>query len=132
MDKILSLELPGETHVCRRYVRKDGQMVFGYCLIFDAGKARPLKGVLQKVYEVLAQAKPSLAAAAPAPTPQPPPTQTRNSRPLEIRVVERRVDEDGNEIIIEEMQLPHVRAGDMNKPTHKGGRGAARTATSTR
>ena len=137
MDKILAIPLPGETHLCRRYMRKDGRMVFGYCLILDMGPARLLKSAVEKVIEVLKEAKPVLAPVDERPAPvadrtsSPVVVRQEPQQKVEIRVVKREVDEEGNEIIEEVMPLPHVR-GEMNRPSRKGGRGATRTASSTR
>jgi len=38
-------------------------------------------------------------------------------------VVKRGVDSQGNQTTVEEMPLPHVYR-ELNKPTHKGGKGA--------
>ena len=40
-----------------------------------------------------------------------------------MRVVKRGVDSQGNQTTVEEMPLPHVYR-ELNKPTHKGGKGA--------
>lgn len=136
MDKLLAIPLPGEMHLCRRYMRKDGVMVFGYCLILDMGSAKLLKSVMGKVIDVLKDARPVLRAVAAPVVSSPPAVATDSPRPSkkapEIRVVERRVDDDGNEVIVEEMSLPHVNTVDMNRPSHKGGRGATKTATGAR
>lgn len=135
MDQLLQkLEgAPGDFHVCRRYVRRGGQMVFGYHVSLHMNSAKALNTAIAQCVEVLKLARPSLTPiSAPAQrveAAEAVQAPVRKERKPELKVIERRRDDDGNEIIVEEMALPHVRS-EMNKPTHKGGRGATRTAAS--
>lgn len=151
IDRLLQLgeELGEDFHVCRRYVRKNGQMVFGWHLAFTCKSAKALQTVVDSVVKgILEEARPSLqpepavAAEPEAPAPvrrQPmapgrhPPPQMAPPRPpgapgavigtppptVGLRVVQNSRDERGKITIVEEMPLPHVYA-EMNRPNEKG------------
>ena len=144
-------------HLCRRYLRKNGQMVFGWHLGVSGSMSEVRAGV-RAVIEVLAGARPTLdGAPRQAPSPGRPASQRaapEEEAPLEdpgpgrapgppaavvpqkpgtfrLRTISRDVDQEtGAPFIVEEMQLPHV-TKEMNRPT-AGGRGATFTAGSER
>lgn len=141
-------------HLCRRYLRKNGRMAFGWH-VGMSGSMSEIKSGVRDAIQVLAGARPTLdgpppqraarparAAAAPDPeeeeapavpgpgrAPGPP---ARGTEPPpgfvpRLRVTRNDVDEEtGRPFVIEEMPLPHVYR-EMNKPT-EGGRGATKTA----
>lgn len=149
VDRLLQLgeELGEDFHICRRYVRKNGMMVFGWHLAFSCKNAKALQVVVESVVKnVLEDAKPMLQQepleepAAPvvtrrqamAPGRHPPPRAPTPRAPGEpgtvvgtppptvsLRVVQNSRDEKGKQTIIEEMPLPHVYA-EMNRPNEKG------------
>lgn len=153
IDQLLALELDQaglDLHVCRRYVRRDSRMAFGWYLALS-GPAKELEAPLQGVVQVLQEAKPRLdgpvaravlapqepVLAPPAPPgapdpgtlqPRPPGAPARVGAPPpgynpNPRVTLRTVDpETGRAHVEMEMPLPFV-YGEMNKPT-AGGRGA--------
>lgn len=67
--------LPGSSvHLCRKYLRKEGQMVYGWFFSISVPKAKDLNLVLPSVLQVLQTAKPTLSLVLPvqeAPAPQP-------------------------------------------------------------
>jgi hypothetical protein len=135
-------------HACRRYVRKNDRMVFGWYLSFTA-PSKKLPSIIEAVVAILNEVKPTLTAASEEryqPTPQEPeatgsvrdyipegarvpsgpmarvapPPPAFNPNP---RVVLRKIDEHTGKIHEEtEMPLPFIYR-EMNKPT-PGGRGA--------
>jgi hypothetical protein len=73
----------GEFHVCRRYVLKEGRMVFGWHLGIEVPDAHALVAAIGAAVAVLAQAKPSLAPPAPEPYEEAPePAAPRPGRAL--------------------------------------------------
>lgn len=131
------LEAVETLHVCRRYVLKGGQMVFGYHIGFEFPSVKALSAAVTACVDVLSKAKPMLTVVEDrsiAPTGRAPSSVVERvtaPQKIELKVTKHEFDEQGNEIIEEVMPLPHVR-GEMNKPARKGGRGASRTAASTR
>jgi len=144
-----------EFHVCRRYVRKGGQMAFGWHIALTCKNVKTLQaGVENLIEEVLELARPSLDEPEPA-RPEPAVVPQASSRPLApgrhpsaraapprapgapgtvvgtppatvgLTVVQNFRDEHGKVTIVEEMALPHVYA-EMNRPNSKG-RGAKLT-----
>lgn len=67
VDQVLALTeaAPMSLHLCRRYLRKNGRMVFGWHVAMS-GKMSELKSVVEAVVSVLVEARPQLDAAAPA------------------------------------------------------------------
>jgi hypothetical protein len=142
-------------HLCRRYLRKNGRMAFGWHLELS-GSMSEIKSGVRDAIEVLALARPTLdtpmarpRAARPAaavrepdlgeeapgedlgPVRAPgPPAKVQAPPPgfvPRLRVTRNDVDEEtGRPFVVEEMALPHVYR-EMNKPT-EGGRGATKTA----
>lgn len=53
-------------HVCRRYVRRDGRMVFGWHLGLETRSVRALGAAVAALTAVLEGARPTLTGAAPA------------------------------------------------------------------
>lgn len=150
VDRLLQLgeELSEDFHICRRYVRKNGVMVFGWHLAFTCKSAKALQTVIDNVVKnVLEEARPTLQQevveeqpAAPvavhrqpmAPGRHPPPRAPTPRAPgapgtvvgtppatVGITVVQNSRDEKGKLTIVEEMPLPHVYA-EMNRPNEKG------------
>jgi hypothetical protein len=69
VDKLLMLaqETGQEFHICRRYVLKNGQMVFGWHLAFECKNVKTLQSVVDSVVKnVLEQSRPSLHEPEPA------------------------------------------------------------------
>jgi hypothetical protein len=134
---------PDALHIGRRYVRRNGQLVFGWHLGLRAPKAAEFGVLVAAACEVLATAKPELTPAAPArrrraaaaveepdEDEEAPDEPARPSAPVRpIKVVRRSTDEDGSTVIEEEMPLPHVYR-DLNRPAYAGARGARPTASS--
>jgi hypothetical protein len=142
-------------HVCRRYLRKNGKMAFGWHVQLS-GSMSEIKSGVRDAIEVLAQARPTLDAPMPRPRAARPAAALRAPDPDEeaplgdagparapgapakllapppnlkvrLRVTRNDVDEEtGRPYLVEEMPLPHVYQ-EMNKPT-EGGRGATKTA----
>lgn len=158
LETLARLLLAAETHklkvhLCRRYILKDGQMVFGWHVQIDSPNAKSVKSQIEPLLEVLKAARPSLvqepvAAQSPEPAVQPmprgrpqrPPGTTAHPRsPNEPARVQRApegfqpslttvrddVDEDGKRHIEQEFPLPHV-FREMNRPNDKD-RGARKT-----
>lgn len=74
VDRLLTVaeEKGIDLHVCRRYVRRQGSMVFGWFLGIEAKNAASLIEAAGAVTQVLKEAKPELAPAeAPRPPQQP-------------------------------------------------------------
>lgn len=72
VDKLLVLSetLPAaELHICRRYVRKNGQMVFGWHISIDCKSAKALQEVVGEVARVLGEFRPTLEEPPPRPEP---------------------------------------------------------------
>lgn len=66
LDELLALTEAGvDLHVCRRYLRRKGRMVFGWHLAIAAKNARKLQEGLDGVLAVLARAQPELAPEEP-------------------------------------------------------------------
>lgn len=177
VEKILtaSEEASQDVHLCRRYVLRDGQMLFGWHIQVDAEKVKDLMAAVEVVVQVLASAKPSLDVAPKEP-PRPPTVPRQNvqqpRRPLapgqhppkapahprapsggpgtaheapagfsfEKRTVLKKREENGMEMIVEEMPLPHIHS-ELNVPSRPridpktgksvgGGRGASYTGAS--
>lgn len=151
-DSLLSFAEDSGTdvHLCRKYLRKNGRMVFGWHIALTAPPRRLLQ-VVGGVQQLLALAAPELEDAlagvqggppARASAPDdvaPPPGAPRVPEPASaradsaaappsgfvpsIRVVRNEVDpETGRVIIEEEIPLPHV-YHELNRPT-PGGKGA--------
>lgn len=147
-------EEPDKLHICRRYVLKNEQMVFGWHLAITCKSAKMLGEVTSAVVGVLQQFRPTLnepepARLEPAVVPQassrpmapgrhPPPRAPTPRAPgepgtvvgtppdtISLRVVQNSRDEHGKVTIVEEMALPHVYT-EMNRPNSKG-RGAKLT-----
>lgn len=135
-----------DLHVCRRYVRKAGQMVFGWSVGVTAASAKGVVEAVEKLVPVFSSIsplpespRPVAAAAIPrqvvhgtkarpraaerfGPDPVPPPRLQ-----VGVRVIRNEVDAQGQRHIIEEMQLPHVYE-DINKPKPGSEKGAKYTA----
>jgi hypothetical protein len=144
LEAIAGWARPDALHLCRRYVWRDGKMVFGWHLGLHAS-AKELAEVLALVRPILESARPRLGEAparrrAPAAPEEPQEGVLAGSRPAQgaraapvqpIRVVRSEIDEDGNPIIEEEMPLPHV-TRELAAPRFPGDKGANRTASTGR
>lgn len=132
-----------DLHVCRRYLMKDGKLVFGWHLSIDSPRAG-MQEAVEKITKVLALVVPSLNSPTPqpeVPTPRPPfqrpaapgqhpsklavsraPTGEANVDPepqgyeFKETVVVDKVDEDGKRHIETVVPLPHVHK-DHNVPS---------------
>lgn len=139
-------EATGSTfHICRKYLLKDGKLVYGWH--FQIESKSELKAKLEVAKSVLAKAQPSLAVeeeepkpvlqsklpkahvkpAAPGQhpkkqaVPRPPAEEAVVEEPpddfeFKIRTVEDRIDEGGKRRIVQEVPLPHVYS-ELNVPT---------------
>ena len=141
-----------DTHVCRRYLMKNGSMVFGWHIAISVKKASELGAAMERISTVLASAAPVLNPTY-AVTPAVPQVQ-QHRRPLapgqhpqqqnapprppgepgmyqepppgfvpQMTVIRRGKDQKG-EVLIREMPLPHI-YHDLNEPNAKG-KGAKR------
>lgn len=65
VDKLLALgdDLEQDFHICRRYVRREGQMVFGWHIAFSCKNVKTLQSIVNAAVKVLDQARPSLVPA---------------------------------------------------------------------
>lgn len=128
VDELLAL--PAKLHLCRRYLHKNGEMVFGWHVQVDASSGKELTNHIQEMIEVLNRSRPALNPVGNRPSPQ-----VRQSRPnvtqepdppqapASTTKFRRGRDENGQPIMeVSEMQLPHVNR-DLNVPNAKG-RGA--------
>lgn len=92
--------------IARRYLLKEGSMVFGWYIRLQTKNAKDLKSASDEVCELLTKSKPST-----------PIVQKRISSSSKLTVVKSSVDDKGNvneEIV---MPLPHMNGKDMNTPT---------------
>lgn len=136
VDQLLGLSVEGvELHLCRRYLHKDGQMVFGWHVQVDCASGRALAAAVDVLVATLNQARPALspvgsrsgAVLGPAvsssnlATVVPPPADPTPGR--QVRPAARfrpGYSENGTAIMeVAEMQLPHVDR-DINVPNAKG------------
>jgi hypothetical protein len=134
--------------VCRRYLLKDGRMVFGWYLEIHGKKAAAISAATSVLIEVLEGAKPSLVSTPEVPqarpvvstpvvqeSPKTPPKKEESRGSMSVNVIHRKVNPQTGQITeITEMPLPHVYR-DLNVPTEPtfspklgkyvgGGRGA--------
>lgn len=147
IDKILEAsEAEGfHSHICRRYVRREGRIAFGWFLEFSASSAKGLVSVVDRVSEIL-RATPRSTEQAPAQkifTSAKNPGRSSNSSTaaprsgevqvdtppptnFKVRMVETRIgtDKDGRPTFVQEMPLPHVYE-DINAPKPGSNKGAA-------
>lgn len=132
-----------DLHICRRYLRKDGRMVFGWCLRIETPNAKSLGEVIEKVCPVLSAAtlskltpvaEPAVVVQTPVVpvTPLPvvaPPTGRQlpaKEQHIPRVTVHRSKSEDGSIVEIYEMPLPHVYR-ELNVPKPGSVKGAQRT-----
>lgn len=130
-------------HVCRRYIRKDGKLVFGWHIQIEADKAG-MKEAVESACKVMALAKPSLVAPPPPRDIQMPQPYRRaaapGQHPQKLAAVPRspgsqafvpeappgyefkettlvdELDADGKRHVETLVPLPHV-YGDLNTPS---------------
>ncbi len=95
-----------DIHICRKYLLKDGKMVFGWHI--------GLNGKMEEIFEILQ----SNIDTKPATTVK---TSTTTNGPM-LKTISSGVGSDGRPYSVEEMPLPHV-TKDLNAPNAKG-RGA--------
>lgn len=131
-----------DVHICRRYLVKSGQMVFGWHLGFEAKSQKEAQALVSRLTKVLEKAKPTLEQAEEtverAVRTQLPETARRGRRvadpdpeplhvgPQQVRgvqVVEQGRDAKGKPWTVQEMPLPHV-TRDLNAPTGPKSKGA--------
>jgi hypothetical protein len=112
-----------DTHICRRYVLKDGVMVFGIHVGINVGTAKELDTVVSQLKDSLAGTAPEQVTpvVASAKTKVQPPIPG----PAPIKTVSSGRDANGVLTVIQEMPLPHVYS-ELNQPNAKG-RGARLT-----
>jgi hypothetical protein len=97
-----------ELFVARRYLLKDGSMVFGWYIRLQSKNVKDLKTASDEFCSLLKNSK--------IPTPAPQRARKVDSF-SKLTVVESSVDAKGNIKEEIEMPLPHVRGKDMNVPT---------------
>jgi hypothetical protein len=151
-EKILKAvdALGAEAHVCRRYVLREGSMVYGIHVSVEAKSAKQLKAaltsmqhsvgsinaapvtapgapVVKEVYPAMSYAEYRKYTSAtpraltdPAKVDPPPPGFTYQSKRVQTSV-----GENGKVTIVDEVPLPHIHH-EMNVPNSKG-RGARQT-----
>ena len=141
-----------KVHLCRRYILRDGQMVFGWHIQVEASSAKALKTAVEPIAAVLKSARPRLTPQEPIAVPPPlssravraripAPGTTAHGRspnsPAQVqeapdnfhptlRTVRDDVDDDGKRHIEQEFPIPHVYK-ELNAPNDKQ-RGAKKTA----
>jgi hypothetical protein len=132
IDRILALaETMGfETHLCRRYVRKDGKLAFGWFISVEAKSAKELTGAVEALVQTLRStpvAKPRVQAPKAAvirkmtgADPREPSDDLEDPVPPPDLKISLKKTRDGQE----EMPLPHV-YGDINRPKPGSNKGAA-------
>ncbi|TXH09032.1 MAG: hypothetical protein E6R04_09125 [Spirochaetes bacterium] len=93
--------------IARRYLLKDGSMVFGWYIRLQTKNAKDLKTASEEVCQLLSKSKSPVSV----------PVRKVSSSTSKLTVVKSTVDEKGN--INEEfvMPLPHMNGKDMNTPT---------------
>lgn len=93
--------------IARRYLLKDGAMVFGWYIRLQAKGAKDLKVASEEVCKILGSSRTSTPA----------PVKKVGTSSSKLTVVRSSVDDKGNvneEIV---MPLPHMNGKDMNTPT---------------
>lgn len=101
--------------IARRYLLKEGKMVFGWFLKFSGPNRKSIVAAAERLVEVLKRP----TAVAPTQIVQAPQVQSSGAlRPQTggMKVVRRETGEDGQIIEETEMRLPHV-PSDLNVPT---------------
>lgn len=90
VDQLLALteEKSIDLHVCRRYVRRNGGMVFGWFLGIETKNAKSLVEAVGAIVAVLKTAKPDLQAAVQAPTAAAPKQSSLVLKPLTRNEIE--------------------------------------------
>lgn len=122
VDKLLRWEAsrpagrtPDKLFIARRYLLKDGKMVYGWYLKLNCKSAEGLKEATDSLIEVLKESRPQPSAA-----PRQAPTASQGpvvqSPAPALRVIQRSKDEEGHVHEVTEMKLPHV-TRDLNVPT---------------
>lgn len=121
-------------HLCKKFVMKNGSMVFGWHIFIESKSAKTLEQDVHSVCEILSNVSPSLEPATPAPkkpsvagptlVPRPPNEpaavqEAPSSFVFSKRTAQRTVNQKGEVTIIEEMPIPHVYS-EMNRPNSKG------------
>ncbi len=119
VDKLLRWEAtapsgrtPDKLFIARRYLLKDGKMVYGWYLKLTCKSADRLREATESMVEVLKTGKPE-ATEAPVVSQQRP-VQKQGQQLM--RVLQRSQDEEGNVHEVTEMRLPHI-TRDLNVPT---------------
>lgn len=148
MEELLGKFPDDSLHVCKKFVSKDGKMVFGWHIGVDSTSPKSLKKSVQWLCEYLATFKPSLvsepvtavAPHAPEPpraqpevpnilkgmppprAPGPPGMESQPPPPtlykFEKKTLSKKTDGKGKVTLTEEVPLPHVYR-ELNRPTEK-------------
>jgi len=129
VDELLSIP-EAKLHLCRRYLHKNGELVFGWHVQVDASSNKELTAQVQGMIEVLNRSRPALNPVGNRPAPAQAPQRSRPNTAVDPDPAPRAaptttkfrpgVDENGQPIMeVSEMQLPHVNR-DLNVPTAKG------------
>lgn len=152
IDRILEVsESEGfHAHVCRRYVRREGKIAYGWFLEFSASSAKGLVQVVDRVSEILrsipradpvpsqkiftsakSPGRPQLSTSA---TPRSGEVQVDTPPPknFKFQMIETRTgtDKDGRPTFVQEMPLPHVYE-DINAPKPGSNKGAASSVSNS-
>ncbi len=143
-----------DLHICRRYVRKEGKMVFGWFLGVEAKNAKALVPVAEELVKVL-KASNSLFAPHVSPTPStvpqatPPPERQEYRKGFDLKkftdAVPRAPEFSGPDPKVPqnaqfrlkssangremEMPLPHIYTREINAPKPGSNKGAAATGS---
>lgn len=110
--------------IARRYLLKDGKMVFGWFVGIDMPSAGKLQDACKTMAELISNHQPELSPAVS--TPQPSRTPVKASPAVgapSIRVISKGTDGEGKDYEVTEMPLPHV-TRDLNAPTAGSTKGA--------
>lgn len=153
IDRILEVsESEGfDSHICRRYVRREGKIAFGWFLEFSASSAKGLVQVVDRISEILrsiprsSEQAPAQKIFTSAKSPGRPQTPTHASprsgevqvdtippKNFKVQMVETRTgtDKDGRPTFVQEMPLPHVYE-DINAPKPGSNKGAASSVSNS-
>lgn len=137
------LEEESTLHLCRRYLVKYKQLVFGWHIEFTVKNSKAAEVMVESLNKVLSKAKPTLERVQEEPVeravltqlpetvrrgrrvadPDPEPLHVGPQQVRGVRVVEQGRDAKGKPWTVQEMPLPHV-SRDLNAPTSPKSKGA--------
>ncbi len=131
-----------DVHICRRYIRKDGRMVFGWFIEVSAKSAKLLPDAVNILLPILKESQKIVleepvvlksnrpvsivnetTASRRSPSPSGPDPKVPKGVVPALRLINTGIDTNGNATYMEEMPLPHVYT-DLNKPKDGSFKGA--------